>query len=136
MKIKYENAKVYTGEGFADSFIVDTETGKFCEGAFDKAVDLGGKFVCAGFTDSHMHILNYGNMLSMARLADNTSSKKAMLEYFREYVADQEAKGLPKDGWILGRGFNNDYFSDDKSFPSRYDLDEVSTTHPICATRA
>ena len=56
MKIKYENAKVYTGQGFADSFIVDTETGKFCEGPFDKVVDLGGKFVCAGFTDSHMPI--------------------------------------------------------------------------------
>ena len=77
MNIKYENGKIYSGEGFIDSFTVDTESGLFTEAAADKVVDLGGKFVSAGFIDSHMHILNYGNMLSMARLADNTSSKKA-----------------------------------------------------------
>lgn len=136
MNIKYENGKIYSGEGFIDSFTVDTESGLFTQAAADEVVDLGGKFVSAGFIDSHMHILNYGNMLSMARLADNTSSKKAMLEYMKEYVKEQEEAGLAKDGWIMGRGFNNDYFSDDKSFPTRYDLDEVSTSHPICATRA
>ena len=42
-----------------------------------------------------------------------------------------------KDGaWLMGRGWNQDYFTDVDRMPNRYDLDRVSTEVPICATRA
>ena len=37
---------------------------------------------------------------------------------------------------MQGRGFNHDYFADERRFPTRWDLDSVSTEHPICITRA
>ena len=36
----------------------------------------------------------------------------------------------------MGRGWNQDYFTDVKRMPNRYDLDEVSKEYPVCAVRA
>ena len=77
MKIFY-HAIVYTGTGFTDAFAV--EDGRFAAiGAEALAlqgerIDLNGAFVCAGFNDSHMHLLNYGQALHMAPLAAHTGS--------------------------------------------------------------
>lgn len=68
MRTVYKNGTVYTGNGFVTDFAV--ENGKFCfvgetdKATADEVVDLGGKFVCAGFNDSHMHVLNLGNVLN------------------------------------------------------------------------
>ena len=57
MRTVYKNGTVYTGNGFVTDFAV--ENGKFCfvgetdKATADEVVDLGGKFVCAGFNDSH-----------------------------------------------------------------------------------
>ena len=102
-----------------------------------KKVDLGGKFVCAGFNDSHMHLLNYGYTLSMAGLAEHTSSLGEMLEYLRTFDRE-ERTGEPgaEECWLMGRGWNQDYFADGRRFPTRWDLDEVSRVRPICIIRA
>ena len=68
MKTIYHHAAVYTGQlPLVQAFIV--EDGKFTFAGSntqalalredgDAAVDLGGAFVCPGFIDSHMHLLN------------------------------------------------------------------------------
>ena len=75
MKTLFYNAKVYTGEGFAKAFLVnDTKI----EEVYDQIpelnncekVDLHGHFVCAGFNDSHMHLLNFCRMQRSADHAD------------------------------------------------------------------
>lgn len=77
MRTVYKNGTVYTGNGFVTDFAV--ENGKFCfvgetdKATADEVVDLGGKFVCAGFNDSHMHVLNLGNVLTMANLGAHTT---------------------------------------------------------------
>lgn len=138
-RITYKNGTIYTGEGFAECFTV--EDGKFlyagslagCPADTGKVVDLGGRFVCAGFNDSHMHLLNLGQTLDMANLSRHTASLEDVLDCLRAYIAEvQPAPGT----WVRGRGFNQDYFSGEHRFPSRYDLDRVSTEHPICITRA
>ena len=135
----YINAKIYTGEGFAACFTV--EDGRFIavgEGSDlpaerGEVVDLAGRFVCAGFNDSHMHLLNMGQTLDMADLAAHTTSLEDVLDCLRAYIAETQ----PMHGtWIRGRGFNQDYFSGKHRFPSRWDLDTVSTEYPICITRA
>ena len=91
MKTIYKNGAVYTGKlPLVEAFAV--EDGKFVfagssaeadalAAAGDKVVDLGGKFVCSGFNDSHMHLLNYGSSLLKAQLAAHTESlDKVMLE--------------------------------------------------------
>lgn len=138
-RITYINAAVYTGEGFADAFTV--EDGKFIAVGTQTdlptergdVIDLEGKFVCAGFNDSHMHLLNLGQTLDMANLAAHTTSLQDVLNCLKDFM--EENKPAPGT-WVRGRGFNQDYFSGEHRFPSRYDLDTVSTENPICITRA
>ena len=137
MRTVYKNGTVYTGNGFVTDFAV--ENGKFCfvgetdKATADEVVDLDGKFVCAGFNDSHMHVLNLGNVLTMANLGAHTTSLKEMLDCLRTYIKET---GVTPGTWVQGRGFNHDYFADERRFPTRWDLDSVSTEHPICITRA
>lgn len=138
MKRTYINGKVYTGEGWSDSFAVEGDRFLWVNGdggshePEGEVIDLQGRFVCAGFNDSHMHLLNLGNNLSNAELAGHTSSLREMLDYLKEYIRENNP---PAGSWIKGRGFNHDYFRDEKRFPDRYDLDKVSTEYPICLVR-
>lgn len=142
MRTIYRNGAVYTGElPLCRAFVV--EDGRFiCAGSDEDALamkepgdevkDLKGRFVCAGFNDSHMHLLNYGNALGAADLSQHTQSLSGMKEYMREFIREQS----PKPGtWVRGRGWNHDYFEDERRFPNRRDLDMISTEHPICLTR-
>ena len=132
MKVLYKNAKVYTGElPLMEAFAV--EDGKFIfvgsnaqgeELNCDSTMDLEGKFVCSGFNDSHMHLLNYGLALSMAPLNEHTGSLKSVIDELKRFAAEGSKRG---GKWICGRGWNQDYFSDTDRMPNRYDLDEVST---------
>lgn len=134
MKTLYRNGRVFTGAlPLCSAFVV--EDGRFLY-AGDEAgaptceerVDLGGAFVSPGFIDSHMHLLNYGQALSIAPLHAHTESLEAMLDCLRA--------AAPASGWILGRGWNQDYFSDCGRMPNRHDLDRVSREVPVCAVRA
>ena len=142
MKTVFYNGTVYTGSlPLRQAFAV--ESGRFVgtgsdeemlalAGAGDERIDLAGRFVCAGFNDSHMHLLNYGQSLHAAQLAAHTGSLEEMLAYLREYLQAHP----PREGqWLRGRGWNQDYFSDVRRMPDRYDLDGVSADVPILITR-
>ena len=143
MKTAYYNAKVYTGTlPLVSAFLV--ENGRFLQTGSDgeilsalsdgdARVDLGGRFVCAGFNDSHMHLLSFGNALRAANLAAHTRSLTGMLDYVRSFLSQHP----PREGqWLLGRGWNQDLFSDVRRMPTRRDLDGVSTSVPIKLSRA
>ena len=136
MKTIYYGGAVYTGTlPLAEAFVV--EDGKFLFAgsnrealAFEgERVDLEGKFVCAGFNDSHMHMLNYGQSLTVAPLHGHTGSLADMIECLRR---QKPSRG----GWIIGRGWNQDFFADCHRMPNRWDLDKVSTENPVLAVRA
>ena len=137
MKIAYHNGCVYTGTlPLQQAFIV--ENGKFFAVGSDaeilaqeseQTIDLDGKFVCAGFNDSHMHLLNLGQALSVAPLHLYTGSLQEMILCLQQM---QPGRG----GWILGRGWNQDFFADVHRMPTRWDLDKVSLDNPVCAIRA
>jgi len=137
MKTVYYNGCVYTGElPLCQAFAVEDGCFVFAGSdeeaaalAADERVNLGGAFVCAGFNDSHMHLLNFGQSLTVAPLYENTSSIEALIACLKE------AKPGP-GGWILGRGWNQDFFAGEKRMPNRWDLDRVSAEHPVVATRA
>ena len=143
MKTAYYNGLVYTGSlPLSQAFLVENgafmQTGKneailvaLSEG--DRRVNLRGRFVCPGFNDSHMHLLGFGNMLRTAQLAAHSGSLAELTAYMRSYLAQHP----PGEGqWLLGRGWNQDCFSDVRRMPDRYDLDAVSTAVPIMLTRA
>ena len=135
----YYNGKVYTGTlPLQEAFIVDDDQFIFTgssqdalnqQKGSDQTVDLGGAFVCAGFNDSHMHLLGYGQTLSNARLEQHTESLADVLQCLKEFAQQ-------RSGWIVGRGWNQDYFTDERRMLNRWDLDSVSTEFPVCAVRA
>ena len=137
MKTAYINGLVYTGElplkqAFLvqdGTFIAVGSTEEILPLAADHTVDLGGRFVCPGFNDSHMHLLNLGQALSVAPLHLHTRSLQQILLCLQQM---QPGRG----GWIVGRGWNQDLFTDVKRMPNRWDLDKVSTEYPVCAIRA
>ena len=87
MKTAYFNGCIYTGQlPMAEAFLEEngyfTKVGSNEEIAATEAdckVDLQGRFVCAGFNDSHMHLLNLGQALSVAPLHLYTRSLQEMI---------------------------------------------------------
>ncbi len=143
MRTIYYNGAVYTGElPLAQAFV--EEAGRFLfagtnEDALafkrqgDRAVELEGRFVCSGFNDSHMHLLGFGSTLRAASLAQHTESLKEVLDCLRTY---RQEHPLREGAWLMGRGWNQDYFADVHRMPDRYDLDRVARDVPVCAVRA
>ena len=121
MRTVYYNGAVYTGHlPLREAFVV--EDGRFVYagasndalelcGSAGEQVDLNGAFVCAGFNDSHMHLLNFGQSLTVAPLHQHTHSLEEMLQCLQNTTPG-------RGGWILGRGWNQDYFSGDKRMPT------------------
>ncbi|MBQ4089558.1 MAG: amidohydrolase [Clostridia bacterium] len=141
MRTIYYNGKVYTGnDELQQAFVVEndvftyagtnTQALKMADSG-DKLVDLREDFVCPGFNDSHMHLMSFGNTLKTADLASHTYSLDEMVEYFAEFAR----KNCSESAWIVGRGWNQDYFSDADRMPDRFDLDKVSVEKPVIAVR-
>ena len=139
----YYNGKIFTEDENIQQAVVVKE-GKFIyvgnnEDALKykdenaEIIDLDGKFVCTAFNDSHMHVLGYGYSLKMIELAKNTSSLKEVKYTIKDYI---NSNTLRENEWILGRGWNHDYFNDVNRFPTKDDLDEISKDYPICIMRA
>ena len=143
MKTIYYHAAVYTGSlPLAQAFIVEGNKfifagsnadalSQWCNG--DEKIDLNGAFVCPGFNDSHMHLLNFGQALAIAPLHLHTNSLADMVRCLQDQLA--AGPGV-RGNWVMGRGWNQDYFTDVSRMPNRYDLDRVSTQLPVCAVRA
>ncbi len=133
------SGNVYTQDGLKQAFVVDC--GRFVyvgdnagAMAYDGEVtDLKGRFVCAGFNDSHMHLLNFGYSLSCADLSVCTDSIGYLIDGFRSWAAAHPAKA---GQWLCGRGFNQDYFMDEQRLITRDDLDLVDDRRPVMAVRA
>ena len=143
MRTIYHHGRVYPGElPLCQAFAV--EDGRFVRVGSDEEllafaregdalVDLQGRFVCAGFNDSHMHLLNFGQSLHAAQLAGHTGSLADLLAYLREYLQGHPVR---EGQWLTGRGWNQDYFQDVSRMPDRRDLDGISAEIPIMITRA
>ena len=105
MKTIFYNGRVYTGgDTEQQAFLV--EDGYFRAVGSDREIlslgepdtpllDLEGRFVCAGFNDSHMHLVGFGQSLLEARLSEHTDSLSGMLQYLREYAASHPPAGGP-----------------------------------------
>ncbi len=92
-------------------------------------VDLHGKTVVPGLTDSHCHIFGIGEReLSLNLEGTNT------LENFLAKVKDRVAK-TEKGKWITGRGWIETFWRPPR-FPTRQELESVAADHPLFLTRA
>lgn len=101
----------------------------FPRGMKPDVIDLEGKTVLPGFTDSHIHLLSFGLTLQDIPLAD-VNSIEAVKARIRARAAE-----MPEGRWILGRGWDQEVFAE-KRYLTRKDLDEASGGRPVFLTRA
>jgi hypothetical protein len=94
-----------------------------------KIVDLRGRTVVPGFTDSHCHIFGIGEREMRLNL-EGTNSLGDFLARVKERV-DKTGPGK----WITGRGWIETFWKPPQ-FPTRQDLDKIAPDNPLFLTRA
>jgi predicted amidohydrolase YtcJ len=98
------------------------------KGPQTQVIDLGGHFVMPGFNDAHVHLADAG----LQKLNVDLTGVKT-LDEMRERVRTAVEKVKPGD-WILGGGWDETLWPV-KVTPNRWDLDEVSSGHPVFLVR-
>ncbi len=93
-----------------------------------RTVDLAGRTVVPGLIDAHIHFLSYGLSLREIDLIGVASQESAC-----ERVAARAAE-TPAGHWLTGRGWDQ-VFWEGQRFPTRVDLDRVTTEHPVFLRR-
>jgi predicted amidohydrolase YtcJ len=94
-----------------------------------RTVDLGGKTMLPGLTDSHCHIFGIGERELTLNL-EGTNTLDDFLAKVKARVAQ-----TPRDKWITGRGWIETFWKPPQ-FPTRQDLDKIAPDNPIFLTRA
>jgi predicted amidohydrolase YtcJ len=89
-----------------------------------QVVDLVGSFAMPGFNDAHVHLASAGQGKLAVQLEGAAS-----IEEFQQRIRNRLADFKPGE-WITGRGWDHTLWPTRK-FPSRQDLDAVSTEHPM-----
>jgi len=95
-----------------------------------RVIDLEGKTVVPGFNDSHVHLLNYAYSLEKVDCS-NAKSAEEIVELGKKFIKINKPQ---KGEWVLGRGWNQINFGNKKEI-TKYDLDRISTEHPLSFTR-
>lgn len=94
-----------------------------------RVIDLEGRRVLPGLTDSHVHYYDWALGLRRLPLATATS-----LADVRTRVA-QRASETPPECWILGQGWNETRWPEPR-MPTRADLDQAAPDHPVILWRS
>ena len=94
-----------------------------------RVVDLKGKTVLPGFTDSHQHLSGVGQR-EMTLNLEGTTSLADLLAKVKARV-DQAKPGE----WVTGRGWIETHWKP-PVFPTRWDLDKVAPNNPVILGRA
>ena len=91
-----------------------------------EVIQLSGQTVLPGFIEPHNHFMNYGLRTGQvdARTPPNNNIPQ-LLERLRKKAAE-----TPEGEWILGHGFE-DGALEEKRWPTRDELDSVTSDHPI-----
>jgi hypothetical protein len=93
-------------------------------------MDMAGKYVYAGFTDSHQHVEGIGERPKTLSLFGISSLKQttAAIETF--------AAKIPAGEWVQGRGWIEREWTDEKRFLTKHDVDPFTKDKPLFMPRA
>src|SRR5205807_8543216 len=108
-------------------FVGSNEQAKALHGA--RTIDLKGKTVLPGLTDSHCHIFGIGEREITLNL-EGTNTREDFLARVKERVAQTE-----RAKWITGRGWIETFWKPPQ-FPTRAELDKIAPDNPVFLTRA
>jgi predicted amidohydrolase YtcJ len=110
-------------------FVGSNEEAKKFRSDSTPIIDLGGKTVVPGLTDSHCHIFGIGER-DMRLNLEGTNSLQEFIQKIKERVAQTE-----RGRWITGRGWIETFWKP-AAFPTRQDLDKIAPDNPVFLTRA
>ncbi|NRB63482.1 MAG: amidohydrolase [Saprospiraceae bacterium] len=96
-----------------------------------KSVNLKGKTLLPGFIDGHAHFAGFPGQSIGAQILPppdaGANSIDNMLQILKDWATPEN---IELTGWIFGIGFDDSVLKE-KRFPTKLDLDKVSTVHPI-----
>ncbi|MCC3861156.1 amidohydrolase [Pseudemcibacter aquimaris] len=95
-----------------------------------RVIDMAGKFMYPGFTDSHQHLAGIGVRQKNVNLM-NITTLAATVKRIEEYAED-----VDEGDWILGRGWIESDWTDEQRFLTRHDVDYFSADKPLYIRRA
>ena len=135
------NGDIYTGDpahprakyvaitGEAIAAVTDSETDwKLWIGPQTRVINLHGQFAMPGFNDAHVHLASAG----YAKIRIDLEGARSIAEMQQRIRA--RLKDYKPGEWISGRGWDHTLWAQNV-FPTRQDLDAVSTDHPMYFTR-
>ncbi|MEA1071857.1 amidohydrolase [Sphingomonas sp. LY160] len=91
-------------------------------------IDAGGRALLPGLVDAHGHVMGLGTAALQLDLT-GTKSIAELQQRLRDYAAANPGKG-----WIRGRGWNQELWSDAR-FPTAADLDAAVDNRPVWLER-
>jgi predicted amidohydrolase YtcJ len=94
-----------------------------------RVVDLAGKTVVPGLTDSHCHIFGIGERELRLNL-EGINTRDDFLTKVKERVAQTE-----RGKWVVGRGWIETFWKPPQ-FPTRDELDKIAPDNPLFLERA
>jgi predicted amidohydrolase YtcJ len=104
------------------------EVSKFV-GPRTRVVQLGGRVVFPGFTDSHYHLLGVGQREFKLNLQGTQSAAEALARLRSRVSASHPGE------WLTGYGWIETHWTPSR-FLTRLDLDSISLQNPVFLTRA
>ena len=96
-----------------------------------KKNNLNGKTLLPGFIDAHAHFAGFPSQSIGAQILPPPDAGANNIESLIQILKDWSTpENIKLTGWIFGMGFD-DSVLEDKRFPTKSDLDKVSTEYPI-----
>lgn len=93
--------------------------------------NLNGKTLLPGFIDAHAHFTGFPSQSIGAQILPPPDAKAKNMESLIQILKDWATpENIELTGWIFGMGFD-DSVLEEKRFPTKEDLDKVSTEHPV-----
>src|SRR5260370_25571484 len=126
---RQRHAEAIAVKGQRIVFVGSNEDAKNFRGNETRIVDLRGRTVVPGMTDSHCHIFGIGEREMNLNL-EGTNSREDFLAKVKARVAQTE-----RGQWIIGRGWIETFWKPPQ-FPSHTDLDKIAPDNPVFLTRA
>jgi hypothetical protein len=94
-------------------------------------VDLNGKTMLPGFIDAHAHFGNFSSQAIGAQILPPPDAGANNIDSLIKILKDWNTpENRALTGWIFGAGFD-DSVLEEKRFPTKHDLDKVTTEFPI-----
>lgn len=113
------------------SYVGDAEEAMEIAGAGHQMKDLQGKTLLPGFIDGHAHFAAFSGQAIGAQILPppdaGAEDIPSLISILKEWNTP-ENRSL--SGWIFGIGFDDSVLKE-KRFPTKHDLDEVTTEFPI-----